>query len=132
MKANLIPLTLLLACACGGEHTTQAAAPKSAPPTAVPSAPETAPRPGTARVDTPPAQPSAAELDRALETRIRQALAADAELAAHASAVTVTAENGAITLRGSVASAEAKDALLAKIKALPGVVTCDDQLEVKL
>lgn len=136
MKTALIPLALLVACACTGEHTTKAAPPKSTTTTTQPEAPRVTPTPAP-RIDppvsqpVPASQPTAAQLDTELEERIRQVVAADAELANAAGMVSVTAKQGAVTLSGTVPTQADKDALLAKIKALPGVVTCDDQLEVK-
>jgi osmotically-inducible protein OsmY len=127
MKTPLITLTLLAACACAPSHETKAAAPAAKSTTTQPQPPSTLPQ-----VDTQATQSASAAADRALEQHIRQALTADSTLATATDALTVTAHGGSITLRGSVASQAEKDSILSKVKALPGVVACDDQLEVKM
>lgn len=127
MKIPLITLTLLAACACSPSHETKAAAPAAKSTTTQPEPPSSLPQ-----RDTQPAQSAADAADRALEEHIRQALAADSALETAVDELTVTAKSGSITLRGTVASQAEKDSILSKIKALPGVVACDDQLEVKM
>lgn len=149
MKNTLITLGLLAACACSGNHETKAASPStsksatspsSSMPTTVQPIPVTPPssqpkadlpKPEMPKVDNAPVN-VAGEADRALETRIRQTLSSDAALAATIDSVTIAAKEGTVTLSGSVATQADKDALLAKIKALPGVTSCDDQIEVRM
>lgn len=143
MKNTLITLGLLVACACSGNHETRAAPPKSTSSTTVQPAPGTtkpmtppsslppASRPEMPQSGTAPAN-VAGEADRALETRIRQTLSSDPALAATTDSVTISAREGTVTLTGSVATQADKDALLAKVKALPGVTSCDDQIEVRM
>lgn len=69
--------------------------------------------------------------DRQLTEQVRTAMTADATLSAQARSISVTAENGVVTLRGTVTSNEEADRVEALAKAVKGVVRVDDQLEVR-
>ena len=78
-----------------------------------------------------PTDQSESEGDRKLTQAVRQALMGDSALSMNAKNIKVITQNGKVTLRGVVASAEEKASIEVKVKALTDVVECDNQLEVK-
>jgi osmotically-inducible protein OsmY len=78
-----------------------------------------------------PTDQSESEADRAITQKVRQALTADTVLSTNAKNIKVITQNGNVTLRGVVETAEEKRNIEATVRAVPGVISCDDQLEVK-
>jgi hyperosmotically inducible protein len=78
-----------------------------------------------------PVDQSESSEDRALTQAVRQSLMEDSSLSLNAKNVKVISHDGKVTLRGVVDSQAEKDSIDSKVKALAGVVGCDDQLEVK-
>lgn len=78
-----------------------------------------------------PTDQSESEADRAVTQKVRQALVANSVLSTNAKNIKVVTQNGKVTLRGVVETAEEKQNIEATVRALPGVTSCDDQLEVK-
>jgi hyperosmotically inducible periplasmic protein len=78
-----------------------------------------------------PTDQSESKSDIALTKVVRQALIADASLSTDAKNIKVISQNGKVTLRGVVANQDEKESILAKVRALPEVQGCDDQLEAK-
>ena len=120
MKTALWLLPFVLACACSDSQKTQAAD-------------------NTARnardksgQTVTPADQSESEADRAVTQKVRKAVMDDAALSTNAKNIKVVTRNGKVTLRGVVTSAEEKASIVAKVGAVPGVLECDDQLEVKI
>lgn len=75
-----------------------------------------------------PSTLGATETDRALSKQVHESLKSqNTEL----TGVTIMAADGKITLRGTVASEAQKDALEAQAKAVSGVTSVDNKLEVK-
>lgn len=68
--------------------------------------------------------------DSDLAQRVTDALTADNSLAAAVQQISVTSENGLITLRGYANSEAEKRAVVSKIEAISGVGKVNDQLEV--
>lgn len=119
MKAILWLLPVVLACGCSDSTKTQAAdnTARNA-------------RDKSGQTVTPTDQ-SESEADRSVTQQVRQALMADAALSMNAKNIKIVTQNGKVTLRGVVASAEEKSSIEAEARAVPGVLECDDQLEVK-
>jgi len=65
-----------------------------------------------------------------LTRRIREAIIKDPSLSNRAQNVEIVVVNGAVTLRGPVASSEEKATLAAKAQDVSGVKTVDNQLDV--
>jgi len=78
-----------------------------------------------------PTDQSGAPGDVAVTQDVRKALVDDSNLSVDAKNVKVITQDGKVTLRGVVASAAERDRIVAKVEALPGVTSVDDQLEVK-
>jgi hyperosmotically inducible protein len=119
MKAILWILPVVLACGCSGSQKTQAAdnTARNA-------------RDKSGQTLTPTDQ-SESEADRTITQKVRQSLMGDAALSTNAKNIKVVTRNGTVTLRGVVASAEEKSSIEGQVKAVPGVLECDDQLEIK-
>jgi osmotically-inducible protein OsmY len=80
---------------------------------------------------TPPDQAEGTAADRAITAEIRRAITSDASMSASAKNIKIITNNGTVTLRGPVDSQAERDAIEAKAKAVTGVGTVDNQLEVK-
>lgn len=78
-----------------------------------------------------PTDQSESEVDRGVTQKVRQALVDDSALSMNAKNIKVVTRNGKVTLRGVVASAEEKASIEAKVKAVAGVLECDNLLEIK-
>lgn len=126
--ALAIPLFLVGLIGCTDDRnrtpggTTPATPPASTAPPAV-----TAPGPGASSA---PVMPTMSEADRALATRVSDAFRADTALSTTAQNVQVYAQNGQVTLTGSVSSAQEKTNLEAKARQVTGVTGVNNELEV--
>ncbi len=70
--------------------------------------------------------------DIEITAKIRQAIVDDSAMSTNAKNIKIiTAKGGVVTLRGVVHSQAEKDAIEAKAKAVAGVQSVDNQLEVK-
>jgi hypothetical protein len=69
--------------------------------------------------------------DLDITAEIRRALMSDSAMSINAQNCKIITQNGAVTLRGPVASQAEKDAIAAKAKAVPGVSSVTNELEVK-
>lgn len=74
--------------------------------------------------------PSMTEADRALAQSVQQALSQDPSLAPAAQNIQVRANNGEVTLQGSVSSEQEKADIGAKAQQVAGVTRVNNQLEV--
>lgn len=79
---------------------------------------------------TPPDQ-SGDEGDRTLTQEVRQALVDDSALSVNAKNIKIVTIDGKVTLRGVVSSEAERGSIVAKARALRGVLEVDDQLEVE-
>lgn len=70
------------------------------------------------------------EADLKITQEIRQALM-DGEFSMDAKNIKVITRNGAVTLRGPVQTAAELEQISALVKAMPGIKSVDNQLEVK-
>lgn len=98
--------------------------------------PSTNPAPSNTNPSTHPNNPSTPNpqtqnQDQDLSTRVRRAIDDDTALAPMAQDLQVTATNGTVTLRGSVASQSDKDAIGNKAKGVAGVQNVVNNLTVK-
>jgi len=118
MKAVLLCLGLALASGCSGDE-------KHAADNTAQNA-----RDKSGQTVTPTDQ-SESEADRAITQNVRKALVDDKALSVNAKNIKVVTQNGKVTLRGVVETAEEKKNIEAKVRAVTGVTNCDDQLEVK-
>lgn len=78
---------------------------------------------------TPEDQGMSAE-DTRITSEIRQAILADTALSAGARNIQIVSQDGKVTLRGQVASDMEKNDIETKVKAVSGVTSVDNQLEV--
>ena len=128
MKAITL-LALLLAAGCSKDNEAHAPvkpAPEKAPPPVVTPTPKpTSPVPSTPPVA--PAPIPAPNPDLALTVAVREAVERQASL----NDIQVTVNEGDVTLTGTVATAEEKDAAGAAARGVPGVRTVDNQLTIK-
>lgn len=69
-------------------------------------------------------------VDHSLNTRIREALQNDADLASSAGSIRLSTDDGKVTLQGSVANEQEKEALVAKVEQIAGVKTVENQLTI--
>jgi len=70
------------------------------------------------------------EADQELAQRVSETLRQDDTLAMAAQNITVLANNGTVTLRGSVGSEQEKNDLAAKAQEVAGVTQVNNELEV--
>lgn len=119
MKSLFLCLPLLLACGCSRGADTHAADN---------TARNARDRDGEKLTPTDQTENAA---DRLLTQKVRQGLMDDSTLSMNAQNIKVITVNGKVTLRGVVNSQEEKDSIASKVKALAGVLDCDNQLEVK-
>jgi len=78
-----------------------------------------------------PGDQSEAKSDVETTRQIRQALNQTDQLSTSAKNIKIITANGKVTLRGPVKSAAEQQQILDKIKAIPGVSSVDNQLEIK-
>jgi osmotically-inducible protein OsmY len=105
--------------ACGGEEGAQYA---TNPAPSAPSPEAKAPMPmdqGTSVGDT------------AITDHIKKSVESNNALSASAQNVKIAAQNGVVTLRGAVNTAQEKEAILEAAESAPGVRRVDDQLDLK-
>jgi hyperosmotically inducible protein len=69
--------------------------------------------------------------DRDITANVRKAVVGDSTLSFDAKNVKIITQGGKVTLRGPVKSDAEKSSIEAKAKAVSGVTSVDDQLEVK-
>jgi outer membrane biosynthesis protein TonB len=141
---NATKLLVLLMLAAGCSKNTEAHAPakpadKTPAPIATPAPKPTPPAPTpheTVPTPIPAPQPSTppaptptptSDPNLALTVAIREALERQVSL----NDIQVTANEGDVTLTGTVATAEEKDAAVAAARGVPGVRTVDNQLTIK-
>ena len=87
-------------------------------------------RDSSGKTVTPMAQ-SENEGDRAITQRVRKAVVDNDALSTNAHNVKIVTDNGVVTLRGPVDTAQEKNTVVAAAQMTPGVKRVDDQLEVK-
>jgi osmotically-inducible protein OsmY len=71
------------------------------------------------------------EADREVTAAVRRAIVDDSTLSVNAHNIKIITANGVVTLRGPVKSQAEKDAIEAKAKAVAGVTSVDNQLEIE-
>lgn len=140
VSSGLVTIVLGLPAACdrSGDKTAPSQSPSSGTSTSsTSSSSSTTPKadnternktnpPGKTPVD----QPVAGE-DMNITAAVRRAILDDKSMSVNAQNCKVITEHGVVTLRGPVDSAAEKDAIESKAKAVQGVVSVDNQLEVK-
>lgn len=130
-----------------GTHASQApatSAPASPPPAAAATPPKPVePAPGAAPDNTKvnkrdtnsaaltPMDQNNNQTDLKITQQIRQAVMADGSLSFTAKNVKIITQNGKVTLRGPVNSAQERDAIDAAARKVAGASQVDNQLEVK-
>jgi hypothetical protein len=129
--AAVISLSLT-ACESDTNRTTSPPLPSSPPPAT--TSPSTVPPPPPATTS-PSAVPPAGSgqtsaTDEALEQRVATALREDTALAAVAPNITVDANNGTVTLQGSVNDQQQRTDIEAKVRSLAGVTQVTNNLEI--
>jgi len=77
-----------------------------------------------------PGDQSSSEADLALTQKIRQAVVADDSLSTNAHNVKIITNNGIVTLRGPVNSAQEKAAIDAKAQQIAGATKVKNELEI--
>jgi osmotically-inducible protein OsmY len=78
-----------------------------------------------------PADQSETEADRGISQNIRKAIMADESLSVTAKNIKIITVNGVVTLRGPVNSEQERDSIAEKARAVGGVQSVVNQLEVK-
>ncbi|HLO39789.1 MAG TPA: BON domain-containing protein [Phycisphaerales bacterium] len=79
---------------------------------------------------TPPDQ-SQSQADLDITAEIRRAIMSDNTMSVNAQNCKIITQNGSVVLRGPVNTQAEKDAIGAKAKAVPGVTSVNNELEVK-
>lgn len=77
-----------------------------------------------------PGNQSESEVDRKITQRIRQAVIEDNSLSMNAKNIKIMTINGVVTLRGVVNDEREKSEIASKARAVNGVRTVDDQIEI--
>lgn len=80
---------------------------------------------------TPPDQAEGTESDRKITAELRSSITGDTGFSINARNIKIVTANGVVTLRGPVDNQAEKDRLGEKAKAIAGVHSVDNQLEVK-
>jgi hyperosmotically inducible periplasmic protein len=106
------------------------AAAESAPPASAPDNTKVNKRDANSAAPTPMDQNNN-QTDLKITQQIRQAVMADGSLSFTAKNVKIIAQNGKVTLRGPVNTAQERDAIDAAARKVAGVTQVDNQLEVK-
>lgn len=73
----------------------------------------------------------ASESDNAITQQIKAAISSNPALNIDIKNIRIVSNKGAVTLQGNANSDKQKSAIEALVKAIPGVVSVDNQLEVK-
>jgi osmotically-inducible protein OsmY len=125
MKPFICCLALALACACSKNTDTYAAGKPSKPMT-------TTSRPA----DSIPAHPNATDTsndkaDIELQARVRKAIVDDSTLSTAAKNVVIVVKGAAVTIRGTVPTADEKTRIATLATNVAGVTNVDNQIEVK-
>jgi len=137
MKRSLLMVASLAFVVGCSEQTGQ----KQEPPAVAEETPQTEPmrQPAAPAVEPSPTQPATSptvatgsEADQELTKAIRQSIEADKSLPPAAQSITIAAAEGVVTLSGKVPTTEAKQAIEDRVKAVPGVKSVDNQLEVSV
>lgn len=110
-------------------RSTVTPAPSTTPNTTPRTTPSTPSSPSTTS-PTPGLPGSADAANRTLSTEVKRVLSSVQGMSDAAQNITVTANNGVVTLRGTVDTRAQKDALEEKARAVPGVTQVDNQIEV--
>jgi hypothetical protein len=96
-----------------------------------PSLPPSTPPPATSPSGVPPPGSGQTTVtDEALEQRVASSLREDTALAALAPNITVDANNGTVTLQGSVNSSQQRTDIEAKVRGIAGVTQVTNNLEI--
>jgi hyperosmotically inducible periplasmic protein len=69
--------------------------------------------------------------DTAITDHIKKSVESNNALSASAQNVKIAAQNGVVTLRGAVNTAQEREAILEATESAPGVRRVDDQLDLK-
>lgn len=77
-----------------------------------------------------PLDQSESEADRTITQKIRQAIMSDSALSTNAKNIKIITIKGVVTLRGTVASSQEKDAIAKIVSGVQGIIKVDNQLEV--
>jgi osmotically-inducible protein OsmY len=122
MKPIFCCLALALVCACSKSNDTYAS----------PSTTSTKP----ANTTSIPAHPNATNTsneksDIDLQARVRKAIVDDSTLSTAAKNVVIVVKNAAVTLRGTVPTADEKTRITTLATNVAGVTNVDNQIEVK-
>jgi osmotically-inducible protein OsmY len=78
-----------------------------------------------------PLDQSGTEADRKITAAVRRSITDDSTMSVNARNCKIITQNGTVTLRGTVDTQGEKDAIEAKAKSVEGVMSVDNQLEVK-
>lgn len=78
-----------------------------------------------------PMQQSNAQADLDITQHVRRAVVKNDTLSTNAHNVKIVTQDGVVTLRGPVKSAQEKQAVVAAAQSAPGVKRVDDQLEIE-
>lgn len=78
-----------------------------------------------------PADQGQGQADVRITADVRKAIMDDSSMSMNAQNCKIIASNGVVTLRGPVNSQAEKDSIEAKAKAVAGVASVDNQLEIK-
>lgn len=96
-----------------------------------PSLPPSTPPPATSPSGVPPSGSGQTSVtDEALEQRVASSLREDTALAALAPNITVDANNGTVTLQGSVNSEQQRTDIESKVRSIAGVTQVTNNLKV--
>lgn len=133
-KSVPIVLATLAMVACEDRTSTPPRSTVTPPPSTTPNTtPKAAPSaPGTPSTASPtPGLPGAADaVNRTLSNEVKRVLSSVQGMSEAMQNITVSANNGVVTLRGTVDTQAQKDALEEKARAVPGVTQVDNQIEV--
>lgn len=96
-----------------------------------PSLPPSTPPPATSPSGVPPSGSGQTSVtDEALEQRVASSLREDTALAALAPNITVDANNGTVTLQGSVNSEQQRTDIESKVRSIAGVTQVTNNLKI--
>jgi osmotically-inducible protein OsmY len=136
MKSLIPLLTLALVCGCSKDSDTYAAG-KPAQPMTTPAAKNSPASPASSPAKaTMPAHPNATDTsnDKAdidLQALVRKTIVDDSTLSTAGKNVVIVVKGGAVTLRGTVPTADEKTRIASLATDVAGVSNVDNQIEVK-